>query len=494
MTGLSNSLELDNFLRSLDPQAQDALLKELGDALATPRFLDFFPDQGKFRRELYRRHLEFFRLGREWRFRAFMAANRVGKTSSGGGYEVFLHLTGLYPPWWEGHRFSGPIEAWAAGDTKETVRDIIQAKLFGRPGMIGTGLIPGELVGRYNLRPNSGGAIDTVEIKHVSGGWSLLGFKSYDQKRVSFQGTEKHLIWLDEESDEGIRDECVIRLMTTQGLLIETFTPLKGITPVVMQYTGEGAEIDEVAGVTKRENRVMVNAGWDDVPHLSEKDKEEVLQNTLPYLRDARSKGTPSLGAGAIFPVPESEIVVQPFRVPAEWPACYALDVGWNRTAALWGAWDREIDTVYLVAEHYRGQAEPPIHAAAIRAKGDWIPGVIDPAARGRAQDDGRKLMKLYRDLGLDLQPADNAVEAGLQDVWIRLSTGRLKVFKSLTHWLAEYRMYRRDEKGRIVEGNDHLMDDTRYLIRSGLKRARVRPQPAPPGRGMGVLDPVAGY
>lgn len=497
MSGSANSREIDTFLRSLPPEAQDALIKELGQALATPRFTDLFPDKGPFRRELYRRHLKFFELGSDatcGRFRAFMAANRVGKTSSGGGYETFVHLTGAYPDWWTGHRFDGPIEAWAAGDTKETVRDIIQAKLFGPPGQVTQGLMPPEFIGNYNLRPNSGGAIDTIRIKHASGGWSLLGFKSYDQKRLSFQGTEKHLIWLDEEAPEDIRDECVIRLMTTKGLLIETFTPLKGVTPVVLQYTGEGAEVDESQGVTRRENRVMVNAGWDDVPHLDEQSKRDILANTLPYLRDARQFGKPSLGAGAIYPVPESEILVDPFRVPAEWPACYAMDVGWNRTACLWAAWDRDTDTVYLVAEYYRAQAEPPVHGAAIRAKGEWIPGVIDPAARGRAQDDGKKLIRLYKDMGLDLQPADNAVEAGLTDVWIRLSTGRLKVFKTLQHWRTEYRMYRRDEKGAIVDENDHLMDCMRYLIRSGLKRARTRPMPRPPMPGMGVLDPVAGY
>src|SRR5207249_3837328 len=72
---------------------------------------------------------------------------------------------------------------------------------------------------------------------------------------------------------------------------------------------------------------------------------------------------------------------------------------------------------------------------------------------------------------------ADNAVEAGLYAAWSRLSTGRLKVFKNvLPNWLAEYRIYRRDEKGKVVKENDHLMDATRYLIMSGLAIAQQRP------------------
>ena len=216
--------------------------------------------------------------------------------------------------------------------------------------------------------------------------------------------------------------------------------------------------------------------GWNDIPHLSEQQKEMMLAALPPFQRDARSKGTPQLGSGSIYPVPESDFVVDPFEIPAHWPRAYGMDVGWNRTAALWGAIDRDTDTVYLYAEHYRGQAEPSIHADAIKAKGLWIPGVIDPASRGRQQRDGFQLLQDYIDLGLDVEVAFNGVESGIYEVWQRLSTGRLKAFKSLSNFLYEFRLYRRDENGRIVKANDHLMDTTRYLIMSGLDRAKTNP------------------
>lgn len=106
-------------------------------------------------------------------------------------------------------------------------------------------------------------------------------------------------------------------------------------------------------------SRYLVQAGWRDVPHLDADTQRELLASTQPYLRDARSKGIPSLGAGAIYPVEESAITVEPFAIPAYWRRAYGLDVGWNRTAAVWGAHDPNTDTVYLYAEHYRGQAEP---------------------------------------------------------------------------------------------------------------------------------------
>ena len=244
------------------------------------------------------------------------------------------------------------------------------------------------------------------------------------------------------------------------------------------------------------DSRYMVQAGWDDVPHLDAKTKAELLASTPPHLRDARAKGIPSLGAGAIYPIPVEDVVVTPFRLPAYWPRAYALDVGWNRTAAVWGAWDTDNDCIYLYAEHYGGRTEPAIHAAAIKARGAWIKGVVDPASRGRTQTDGETLFDIYRNLGLLLTPADNTVEAGIYEVWQRLSTGRLKVFSTLSNLLAEYRLYRRDEDGKIIKEFDHLMDAKRYLVMSGKAIATV--QSALGGQivipQQRILDDRAGY
>jgi hypothetical protein len=232
-------------------------------------------------------------------------------------------------------------------------------------------------------------------------------------------------------------------------------------------------------------SKYRVQAGWDDVPHLTEQAKREMLSSIPPHLRDARSKGIPSLGSGAIYPVSEDRFVIEPFDIPPYWPRAYGMDVGWNKTAAVWGAHDRESDRLFLYAEHYMGKTVPAIHTAAIKARGVWIPGVIDPASRGGSQADGETLLKEYKQQGLKLSLADNSVEAGLFDVWQRLETDRLKVFDSLRNWLVEYRMYRRDDNGKVVKQDDHLMDATRYLSLSGLKRAMTYAQHA----RMGVYD-----
>ena len=205
---------------------------------------------------------------------------------------------------------------------------------------------------------------------------------------------------------------------------------------------------------------------WEEAPHLTEEAKAELLASIPPFQRDARTKGIPQLGAGAIFPIPEEEIRVKDFQIPSHWARAYAMDHGWNWLGAVFMAYNRETRTKYLYSCYKRAQAEPPIHAAAIKARGDWLPGVGDCSDINKY--DGQQFLKIYRGLGLDLKLANKAVEAGLQETWMELSTGSLKVFASCEEWFAEYRLYHRDEQGRIVKVNDHLIDPTRYLVRAG--------------------------
>jgi len=248
---------------------------------------------------------------------------------------------------------------------------------------------------------------------------------------------------------------------------------------------------------------LLITCTWDQCGHLDEAQKQKLLEGYPPHQRDARTKGIPQLGAGAVYPLPEEEFVIDDFPLRPEWPRVFSLDVGWNRTATLWAALDRNTNILYVYSEHYQGRMRPKEHADAIRARGIWIPGVVDPASAGSSQHDGRRIIDLYRQEGLDLTEADNDVEAGIYDVWQRLQAGTLKVFRSLMNFRQEYRLYRRDAKGtgKIVKPNlpaeipegktaaqfgDHLMDCLRYLCRSGIALMKTEP----PKRRMVPLDP----
>lgn len=201
------------------------------------------PGQILYSRDKYERHLEWLAAGAKYRERCAMMANRVGKTFGLGGYEVAAHLTGIYPDWWEGRRFDHPVSCWAAGDTYETTRDIIQLTLLGevsfdggRKKMDGRGIIPGYTLGRNSWRSGVQDLVDTQVVSHISGGNSYLGLKSYDQGRKAFQGTGRHIIWFDEEPPLEVYNEALIRTATVGGIVLLTFTPLQGMSEVVMSF------------------------------------------------------------------------------------------------------------------------------------------------------------------------------------------------------------------------------------------------------------------
>jgi hypothetical protein len=241
-------------------------------------------------------------------------------------------------------------------------------------------------------------------------------------------------------------------------------------------------------------SKYVVTCAWSEVPHIDQKAQEELLAATPPWLRDARTKGEPSMGAGAVYPIPISDIEVAPFAIGKFWKRGYGLDLGWNRTAAIWGAQDPSTGVIYLYAEHYQGQQLPIVHAAAIRARGAWIQGCVDPAAAGASQRDGERLMSEYRSepCNLKLVPATNDVNTGLEQVWQALALGRLKIFSTLQHFKMEYRVYRRDEHGKIVKKNDHLMDVMRYLWMTWDKVATL-PSAEPVATAFRAADSRAG-
>jgi hypothetical protein len=74
----------------------------------------------------------------------------------------------------------------------------------------------------------------------------------------------------------------------------------------------------------------------------------------------------------------------------------------------------------------------------------------------------------------------------------MRLSTGKLKVFRSCRNWLNEFRPFCRDEDGKIVnESKYHLMASTRYLFLGHMNRFKTKPpvkpahEPRPPRMGI---------
>lgn len=243
LTAIENSIAIEeavtqrkgNTMSYAEKVAALEILREYERRQQLRGHMMYFVDEGPYAYDKYPKHMAFMAAGAKHRERIFMAANRVGKSIT-GGFELTCHLTGKYPHWWKGKRFIDPTDCWAAGDTSQTTRDIVQRVLLGDIGEWGTGLIPQEDIITVRMRAGIPGGVDSVLVKHTSGGNSYLGFKSYDQKRRAFQGTQKHAIWLDEEPPLEVYGECLIRTMTTGGIVFVTFTPLQGLTPFVTEF------------------------------------------------------------------------------------------------------------------------------------------------------------------------------------------------------------------------------------------------------------------
>lgn len=466
LDGLTKSL-VEVYSSKLSKQEQEVLiecLQVLADDQKYNKFKNYFPDTGEFSRDKYPKQVSFFKAGSTYKERGFIAANRVGK-SDAGCYETVCHATGLYPEWWEGKRYNRPTLIWVGGDTATTVRDIIQKKFIGDMNDIGSGFLPKDciLLEQCKTRRNVPDAYEILRIQHITGGVSEIYLKTYEQGRATWQGTEVDFIWVDEECPQDVYGEALIRLMTTKGSIITTFTPLQGVTPLVLAF------LDNDQNSDSEFPKYVEICTWDDVPHLSAGEKAQTLANTPPQLRDARSKGVPTVGTGLIYPVDPSSIVCDDFVIPRHFKKLYGFDVGWRATGACWGAWDLDNDIIYIYSEYKQAGTEGEnmvlVHTSAIQSRGKWIRGTIDPASKGKSQLDGETLFLNYKKAGLKIYEANNSVESGIFSIYERFVTGRLKIFKSCGQLLRELSLYHRDSNGKIVKTNDHLLDCARYMI-----------------------------
>lgn len=189
----------------------------------------------------YPKQADFHALSSANRERLLLGANQSGKTLCGAA-EMSIHLTGRYPDWWRGRRWTRPIRAWAGSETAEVTRDGVQRLLVGEPkdeSAWGTGYIPHDAITSFTRRQGVASALDGVMVEHVSGAHSMLGFKSFDQGRAKWQGETLDLVWFDEEPPQDIYIEGLTRTNAVDGVVYITATPLKGMSDVVYAFINE---------------------------------------------------------------------------------------------------------------------------------------------------------------------------------------------------------------------------------------------------------------
>jgi phage terminase large subunit-like protein len=433
----------------------DALLEELDQTvsqrLAVNQLAIFDP---------YPKQEAFFAAGATYRERLLAAGNQCGKTVA-GAFEVSVHATGRYPDWWTGKRYLKPPKIWVCGPTFKSIRESVQEKLLGAIGAHGTGMIPKDAIESTSANRAQSDGVDMIKVKHASGGISTITFLAYEIGREAFQGASVQFVHCDEEPPADVYSEILTRTNATGGLVILTFTPLKGRSNVVKKFLP----------TPDTPHRYSITMTLDDVAHFTEEKKAQIIASYEEYERDARTRGIPLLGSGAVFPVAMGDLIVKPFTIPPHWRQIGGLDLGWTHPAAVRVAWDQDADVVYVTNAIKLPRTTPAQQALTLKSWGEWLPWAWPHDGHTNDRGSGEAYAELYRKAGLRMLPEHSthesggySVEPGIAEMLARMQTGRFKVFEHLSDWFTEFQNYHRDN-GKIAKREDHMLDATRQCV-----------------------------
>lgn len=425
--------------------------------------------------------------------RLFLGGNRTGKTNA-VCMEMAMHLTGVYPEWWQGYRFKRPINAISASISFKDTRDILQKKLF--TGDIDDSMPPiiheSYIINKTNL--TIAGAWDTVYIKHISGGVSELRFKAFQQGESSFQGVKADFIHLDEVPNFKIYQEALIRTTSfddEKTFLVVSMWPERGKDEMISHFLDNASEGETING------RCYIMASWADNPYLKPEEQDRLRKSVPSWQLEAREHGTPVFGQGKVFTMKESEIFIEPFEIPNYYAKVYGLDPSASARGT-WGAvllaHDRDTDTIYVTVDYKLNNATPSEHAANLLSLvPDWCCGVVDPAGAGEnmhAKETTIEFLQVRSGLKLIKAEKSNRIkEATIDEIYERVRNGRFKIFYSdkgigCRNLAIEWRQYARDDNGLIIKKNDHCMDALFYALK-GLCYARLEMEYADTGEAM---------
>ena len=432
----------------------------------------------------------FFKTGSADR-RGILAANRVGKTVS-TCYETAMHLTGIYPEWWQGHRFTTAITAMVAGEGWSQVALVLQNELLGTQDVkitenLGTGAIPRSCIVTDTMR-NDGANNIGCEIRHISGSNSYLLFANYTQEVRQLQGFKLNLAVFDEQPPDDFFSEIVTRTATTQGKVLCSFTPLKGLNGLVSKFWN------------KEEGYEYIRVSWDDVPEYSPWGEPFLLKETrrqlerdyLPHEREARIAGRPVMGKGAVFQLgnwPTYKTGEIDFTRMPNIHRVIALDLGLvnDKTVITLMYWEPYERTAYLHRQIVVQGIEEAVptqyvnHLLRPEVFGTPIVLPADANTSGRYTMSSSSIRELFEQYELNvyekaiMNPPDqqgrvtNHKSYGINQMRQMLEVGNLMVNENCTNFLSEATNYYVDERGRFSDPDD-CIDSARYALMACLQ------------------------
>ena len=432
---------------------------------------------------------EFFRTQSDRR--GILAANRIGKTVS-TCYETAMHLTGRYPDWWEGKRYNKPITCMVAGEGWSQVALVLQNELLGAPDVkqhdsLGTGAIPRDCILRDTMRSDGANCIG-VEILHTSGGKSYLLFANYTQEVRQLQGFKLDLAVFDEQPPDDFFSEIVTRTATTQGMILCSFTPLKGLNGLVSKFWN------------REEGYDYIRVSWDDVPEydlwhepfLLAATRRQLERDYLPHEREARMQGRPIMGKGAVFQIrnwPTYTSGDYRFTEMSNIQRVIALDLGLvnDKTVISLMYWDPYERSAWLHKQIVVQGVEEAVptqyinHLLRPEVYGTPIVLPADASTPGRYTMSSTSIRELFEQYELNvisgaiMNPPDpqgrvtNHKSYGINQMRQMLEVGSLMINDNCTEFLTEAQNYYVDQQGRFSDPDD-CIDSARYALMACLQ------------------------
>ena len=433
----------------------------------------------------FEHQLRFFETGSSER-RGILAANRIGKTVS-TCYETACHLTGQYPSWWTGYRFDKPITCMVAGEGWSQVALVLQNELLGTQDVkitdnLGTGVIPRDCIVIDTMR-NDGANCIGVEIRHVTGSNSYLLFANYTQEVRQLQGFKLNLAVFDEQPPDDFFSEIVTRTATTQGKVLCSFTPLKGLNGLVSKFWN------------KEEGYEFIRVSWDDcpeydpwgMPFLLKETRRQLERDYLPHEREARIAGKPVMGKGAVFQIREWPLYQTgdyDFTRMPNIQRVIALDLGLvnDKTVISLMYWDPYERTAFLHKQIIVQGIEEAVpsqyinHLLRPEVFGTPIVLPADANSPGRYTMSSNSIRELFESYELNvyhkaiMNPPDqegrvtNHKSYGINQMRQMLEVGSLMVNQNCTQFVSDAQNYYVDERGRFSDPDDTI-DSCRYAL-----------------------------
>lgn len=218
-------------------------------------------------------------------------------------------------------------------------------------------------------------------------------------------------------------------------------------------------------------SRSVVQMTIEDALHISEEQREAIIEGYPKHEIDARVKGIPAMGSGRCYPIAEEEISIDPFKIPPHWPRIIGIDFGWaHPTAAVMLAHDRDTDILYMTNEYRKTETLIAVNAEAIKSWGKYpVAWPADVGARDKTT--GKTFKQIFKEYGLNMagehaQFADGgvSVNAGIELILERFHEGKMKIFSNCRMIFNEIQLYHREE-GIINKRYDDLLDAMRYAV-----------------------------